>query len=169
MMIELLPHVASLYRTVQTRGGRLIAGFSMGGYGALRYALNYPEAFGAATILSPALFEITPPPGSSARSSGAFGLPFDEQLWTRLNYPASLRTYSASEYTVPTFIAAGIDDWNEPAGWHFNVEYQAVILYEYLHRGMASPAQLHLRPGGHDWQFWSSILAEGLEYMLAMS
>lgn len=85
MIRELLPHVASSYRTVQAREGRLLAGFSMGRYGALRYALNYPETFGAAMILSPAIFENTPPPGSSARSSGAFGLPFGEQLWTQLN------------------------------------------------------------------------------------
>jgi S-formylglutathione hydrolase FrmB len=49
---ELLPDVEAHFRTVASREGRLIEGFSMGGYGAARLGFKYPELFGAISILS---------------------------------------------------------------------------------------------------------------------
>jgi enterochelin esterase-like enzyme len=163
---DLIFEIDSKYRTIKAREGRAISGYSMGGYGALRYALAYPEVFGAATVLSPALYDDQPPPDSSARSTGAFGDPYDPDLWTRLNYPATLEAYSATGLQVPVFIAVGDDDWNEPAGWEFNVEYQAVRLYQRLNKEAGSPAELRVVDGGHDWELWSPMLAEGLKYMM---
>src|SRR4029079_838014 len=45
---ELIPHIDATYRTRPTREGRAIQGFSMGGQGALRLAVQYPELFGSA-------------------------------------------------------------------------------------------------------------------------
>ena len=42
---ELIPHIDATYRTVASRAGRAIEGFSMGGRGATRLALKYPEMF----------------------------------------------------------------------------------------------------------------------------
>ncbi len=42
---ELIPHIDSSYRTIATRHGRAIEGFSMGGRGATRLAIKYPEMF----------------------------------------------------------------------------------------------------------------------------
>jgi len=42
---ELIPHIASTYRTIAARHGRCIEGFSMGGRGSTRLALKYPELF----------------------------------------------------------------------------------------------------------------------------
>ena len=42
---EFLPHIDTLYRTIARRDGRAIEGFSMGGRGATRLALKYPELF----------------------------------------------------------------------------------------------------------------------------
>ncbi len=42
---ELIPHIDATYRTIAARGGRAIEGFSMGGRGATRLALKYPELF----------------------------------------------------------------------------------------------------------------------------
>jgi len=49
-----IANVESTYR-IHTRGGksaRAISGHGMGGYGALRYALDHPEMFGTASALS---------------------------------------------------------------------------------------------------------------------
>ncbi len=165
MIEDLIPEIDGKYRTIDAREGRGVAGFSMGGYGALRYALVYPEIFGAATVLSPALYDQEPPPDSSARSTGAFGEPYDESLWTERNYPATLQAYSASGLEVPVFIAVGDDDWNEPAGWEYNVEYQSVRLFERLNKEAGSPAELRVVNGEHDWELWSPLFAEGLNYM----
>ena len=42
---ELLPHIDATYRTMASRSGRAIEGFSMGGRGATRLAIKYPELF----------------------------------------------------------------------------------------------------------------------------
>ncbi|HVJ13954.1 MAG TPA: alpha/beta hydrolase-fold protein [Polyangiaceae bacterium] len=44
---DLVPHVDAAYRTLAERGGRMLMGFSMGGFGALKFAAKYPERFGA--------------------------------------------------------------------------------------------------------------------------
>jgi enterochelin esterase-like enzyme len=49
---ELLPHVDATYRTLAKREGRLVEGFSMGGYGAARLGFKYAELFGAVSILA---------------------------------------------------------------------------------------------------------------------
>lgn len=48
---ELIPNVDATYRTIASRFGRLIEGFSMGGYGAARLGFKYPEVFGSISIL----------------------------------------------------------------------------------------------------------------------
>ncbi len=42
---ELIPHIDATYRTVAARHGRAIEGFSMGGRGATRLAIKYPDMF----------------------------------------------------------------------------------------------------------------------------
>lgn len=49
---ELVPHIDASFRTIATRAGRVVEGFSMGGYGAARLGLKFPEIFGAASVLS---------------------------------------------------------------------------------------------------------------------
>ncbi len=52
---ELIPHVDATYRTVSTREGRAIQGMSMGGWGALRLAMTYPELFSSVVAFAPSL------------------------------------------------------------------------------------------------------------------
>lgn len=49
---ELLPHIDTTARTIATREGRIVEGFSMGGYGAARLGFKYPQLFGAVSILA---------------------------------------------------------------------------------------------------------------------
>lgn len=48
---ELLQHVDRSYRTIADRKGRLLEGFSMGGYGAARLGFKHRDQFGAVSIL----------------------------------------------------------------------------------------------------------------------
>lgn len=48
---ELVAHLDATYRTIATREGRLLDGFSMGGYGAARFGFKYPERFRAVSIM----------------------------------------------------------------------------------------------------------------------
>lgn len=54
---ELIPHIEKTYRVIPGREGRILQGFSMGGFGTLHLAFKYPEMFstiaaGAAAMLS---------------------------------------------------------------------------------------------------------------------
>jgi hypothetical protein len=45
---QLIPHVEKNYRVLAGPSYRLLVGFSMGGHGAIRFGLKYPEMFAAA-------------------------------------------------------------------------------------------------------------------------
>jgi putative tributyrin esterase len=49
---DLIPYVDAHYRTIPSRGGRAIAGLSMGGYGAMFLGLKHHEMFAAVASLS---------------------------------------------------------------------------------------------------------------------
>ncbi|MER5731328.1 alpha/beta hydrolase family protein [Streptomyces sp. NPDC002138] len=49
---QLLPWIDANFNTVRSASGRAVAGISMGGYGALRYAGRYPELFSAVGAFS---------------------------------------------------------------------------------------------------------------------
>lgn len=57
IMKELIPHIDATYRTIPGREGRAIQGMSMGGFGALRHALKYPEKFSSVVAYAGAYFE----------------------------------------------------------------------------------------------------------------
>jgi len=52
---ELIPDVERRFRAARTREGRGVAGLSMGGYGALKFGLKYPELFAFAASMSGAV------------------------------------------------------------------------------------------------------------------
>ena len=58
---DLIADVEQNWRALSTRTGRLVGGLSMGGYGAMRLSLKYPEMFAAAALLSPAIYNPEPP------------------------------------------------------------------------------------------------------------
>ena len=49
---EVIPDVDRHFRTMASREGRIIEGFSMGGYGAARLGLTYPHLFAGISILA---------------------------------------------------------------------------------------------------------------------
>lgn len=52
---ELIPHVDATYRTLATREGRMIEGFSMGGSGAAKWGFKHTDLFGSISIIDGAL------------------------------------------------------------------------------------------------------------------
>ncbi|MFG2212437.1 alpha/beta hydrolase [Streptomyces sp. NPDC048638] len=51
-MAQLLPWVEANFRTYAEYDGRAVAGFSMGGFGALKYAVKYPDRFASVSAHS---------------------------------------------------------------------------------------------------------------------
>jgi poly(3-hydroxybutyrate) depolymerase len=48
---ELIPHIDKTYRTIASHEGRLLDGYSMGGYGAARLGFKYPDLFSTVSIM----------------------------------------------------------------------------------------------------------------------
>ncbi len=158
---DLIPEIDDRFRTVPDRYGRFIAGFSMGGYGALRFAFVYPELFCAAGLINPAIYAPEPPETSSARKVGVFGDPYDGNIWKSFNYPAFIEEFLEKNIKVPLYIVSGDDDY-------FNIELHATLLYEEL-RKSGQPAELRIYNGGHTWEFASERIGEVLKYILFCS
>ena len=70
---DAIAHIDTTYRTIPTREGRAVGGYSMGGWGAMRYALAHPDLYRASIVLSPAVYIPLPPAESGMRALGAFG------------------------------------------------------------------------------------------------
>ncbi|MDP1588690.1 MAG: alpha/beta hydrolase-fold protein [Prosthecobacter sp.] len=66
---ELIPHMDRSYRTLAKREGRIIEGFSMGGYGAARLGFKHPQLFAAVSLLGagPLQLDFTEAPRAGPR------------------------------------------------------------------------------------------------------
>jgi S-formylglutathione hydrolase FrmB len=59
---NLIPHIDASFRTIAERNARGLEGWSMGGFGAMRLALRYPQLFAHASSLAGAVIEFDDEP-----------------------------------------------------------------------------------------------------------
>ncbi|MBX3065534.1 MAG: esterase family protein [Anaerolineae bacterium] len=164
---ELIPHVDATYRTIMDRSARAVIGYSMGGYGAIRYSLAHPDLFSAAIVLSPAVYTPLPPKDSSTREFGAFGkgaVLFDDALYQSLNYPALLESFAATRLQLAMFIAVGDDEVKNPLAedQYNDIDMEAHLLFNRVSRVRGISADLRVYDGGHDWKVWRQGFSEGM-------
>jgi S-formylglutathione hydrolase FrmB len=167
---DLIPHVDATYRTVIERAGRLVGGYSMGGYGAIRYALAHGDIFAGALVLSPAVYVPLPPSDSSTLEFGAFGKgnePFDEDIYTSLNYPVLADEVEKHGTSLAVFIAVGDDEYHnpKPEDWLHDLDVEAHLLYNRLVRIPNVAAEFRVYDGGHDWDVWERGFIEGMKWL----
>jgi enterochelin esterase-like enzyme len=166
---DLVGHVDQVFRTQATRDGRLVGGYSMGGYGALRYALAHQGLFSRALVLSPAVYTPLPPADSSTREFGAFGVgdtPFVDDVYTRLNYPALLPAVDPG-LPLSFYIAVGDDEWanTNPEDFRHDIDFESASLYNAVRRVPGVSAELRVTDGGHDWDVWTPAFVDGLQLL----
>jgi len=147
---ELIPSVEKKYRALNTRHGRIIAGLSMGGYGAVKLALKHPWQFVFAGSFSGAMYA---PAGSrpdnnniSESLRAAFG-PERSDHWTK-NDPFAYIDSAKVVSTLPyLYIATGKDDAHGRI-----IDQNRKLVERFRERGMLY--EYHETPGGHTWQYW---------------
>jgi enterochelin esterase-like enzyme len=167
---DLVGHVDRRYRTVRHRRGRIVGGYSMGGYGALRYSLAHRDLFAGALVLSPAVYTPLPPADSSTREFGAYGRgadPFVEAIYRRLNYPALLPSVDPSMLTA-MWLAVGDDEWPNPlpADYRHDLDFETAVVHNAVKRVDGITSQLRVLDGGHDWDVWLPSFEAGLPWIL---
>ena len=161
IMQELIPDVEGRYRTIKTREGRAIAGLSMGGYGALKFAVKYPDKFIFAASISGAL-------DAAARTDAN-----PKNIWSFLR-PSILQTFGATDSPVraandlhklfrelPAERIASLpflylDCGTEDGFLATNRELATILLERKI------PHEFRELPGKHDWAFWDSEVQEVL-------
>lgn len=86
---DLVAYVDAHYRTIPDRSSRGLVGHSMGGYGASRIGMKYPEVFGSLYIMSPCCMSARPAPDPHAPQEKAF-----EAAVAKLQSPAGAADFS---------------------------------------------------------------------------
>ncbi|CAN5143242.1 alpha/beta hydrolase-fold protein [soil metagenome] len=166
---DLVRHVDATFRTIEDRAARLVGGYSMGGSGALRFALAHQQTFCAALVLSPAIYVPAPPSDSSIRASGAFGMGtrlFSRARYDALNYPAALAALDV-DLATDLFISAGDNEHRHPGPEaRHDVSAEIAALHAAASRTPAVTSQLVVVPGGHDWGVWRPAARQGLIYLM---
>jgi enterochelin esterase-like enzyme len=158
---ELVPAVTERFRTVEARDGMLIAGLSAGGFGTIRFAMKYPDRIAAAAAFSPAIYSVTPPPNSSARTQPPFLGPdgqFNQNTWTTLNYPALIDHYFEQPSRVPFYLVSGDND-------RFGIAFETALLFKRLSEKQSEATELRIVDGDHTWVVWASALDGALKYL----
>jgi len=168
---DLVPFVDATYRTRASRGSRLAAGVSMGGYGAFRWALARPDLFTAAGGLSPAIAQLCVPTVAALpffiRPSleAAFGAdPVDNALRRNDLYQILLDDSTLASRAPFLVVRCGTEDkyrLSEIAG-----------LFDRFATAVGLAHEVRLEPGIHDWPYWRRVLPDfvkGLAARLAPS
>jgi S-formylglutathione hydrolase FrmB len=162
---EFMPYIEKKYPVRMERKARGIAGISMGGYGALRFAFAHPELFGSVSAESAALITATPNQLNAAIHSGTplgnllgpvFGRPIDQAHW-RANDPFVLtRKNAAGLRKIAIYFNCGR---NDDLGFQKGAEA--------LHRELQAEGVLHeydLYAGDHSLEYFLAHLGEVMEF-----
>lgn len=174
---DLVARVDSSYRTRADRGHRVIAGLSMGGYGAVALALRYPEVFSAAAshsgVLAPLYVGPTPyrpparygatvaelrayRPGTWATKPLAFGGD-TAGWWARDPGRLAERVRRARPALAPALYAdVGTADQLADGNRAFRDQLAALGI----------PLAYREWPGAHTWAYWRAHVGEGLAWLL---
>jgi len=162
---DLVPTIDMRYRTIETRGGRLVAGLSAGGYGAIRYALRYPNRIAAAAALSPAVYTESVPKLSAARAHPPFlsqNGAFDQAAWDAHNYPALLDRYFAQPFRVPLYLVSGDND-------KFGIAFETALLFKRMFERQPDQTELRVVDGDHSWKVWEATIDDALRYVFSFA
>lgn len=164
---ELMPLVHNWFPVSARREDNFIAGLSMGGRGAVKYAVNHPERFAAAAILSAAPKDfsllndtyfatstegIAPRLASMARNVGGLEAlrNSEENVWRIIDEKVGTGA-------LPRLLfACGTDDPDI---------YRDLLAFKAHASDIGLDAEYLIREGySHEWDFWDLAIKEALEF-----
>lgn len=150
---DLIPFIDENYHTLAAKEGRIIGGISMGGYGASRFAVKYPEMFCAALLMSPAVWQESQ--GNVCSGLHLFNN-FDQTTWDAEHPLAFLDSYAEADSPVKFYVVHGTEDTVVPPAdvEHFVNELGNVADVEYV----------PYEGGVHAWTTWVDTCEMALTY-----
>ena len=177
---ELVPFIRSHFGTRTDRAGTAIAGFSMGGFGAVHYAARHPDLFGFTASFSGAVdirysgvgkVVRVSPLIMSGRRGDIFGDHVaDEMVWRAAN-PVDL---AANLATVEVELRTGNGKKGGPYGDGPEGDTQEIGVSRAtanLHKRLDELGIAHVYddygPGAHTWPYWNASLGRSLPGVMA--
>ena len=159
---ELMPDVERRFRTIEARGGRAVAGLSMGGYGALKFGLKYPERFALAASMSGAVSAASFRTGADIRSDfirrslvQTFGEGDTETKRANDLFRLVRDLEPARAAALPfLYLDCGTEDPLQLLGPN------RALADLFVERGVAH--EYRQLPGRHDWAYWGQQVQEVL-------
>ena len=167
---EFIPWIDKNYHTKVDRKARYIGGLSMGGYGALRYAMRYSDLFSCCVAYSSALRlneEIL------KISQGRFDELYSHVYGEGIKGEARLSKHWNENN--PLYLAEKIkaDNLNKVDWYIFCgkddsfLTGNSVLVNIFKERGIKYKNLFN--EGDHDWGYWSTYIKNGLEFITKMS
>ncbi len=157
---ELIPDVQQRYRTIEARYGRAIAGFSMGGYGAIKFGLKSPSTFVFAGSMSGAFgvtrFTETGWGSRWANSLKLFG-PVGSETRKANDLFELIETVASSRGSPRCLISISTAAPRIRADFPYNRELPRSC------REKKIPHEYREFPGDHSWGYWDSQVQEVLK------
>ena len=153
---ELPALVSTFFRVSERRSDTFVAGLSMGGYGALKWALRQPERFAAAASLSGALNI------SGLRSQRP--RPEDPRLFDRV---FGAEPVGGQDDVMGLIERADVG--RLPALYMCCGTEDALLEDNLAFRDACARAKIPLSvdigPGGHEWSYWDARIQDVLEWL----
>ncbi|MFM1804624.1 MAG: hypothetical protein RL136_1503 [Planctomycetota bacterium] len=166
---DLVAHIDASFRTIPSREGRILDGFSMGGYGAARFGFKYPDRFGAISMLGAGPVQrdfSTAPRGYEARRREVLGRVYGGDLtYFESVGPWRLAEENAArlkELRMPIRIAVGSRDETLLANEALHAHLDALGLaheYEVLPGVAHEPMRVLMALRSRQWAWYRSVLA----------
>ena len=157
---ELMPLVYNWFPASSKRGDNFIAGLSMGGFGTVKFAVNYPEKFAAAAVLSAAPINIAGLPG--ALDSPIFHNLIDNIGGTDKFIKSADNTWAGIIETAKTkslpalYFSCGTDD--------FLYKDTYLPFKEYAKANGIKIQFEEIASYGHEWRFWDIAIQKALRF-----
>ncbi len=161
---ELVEVTRKMFPLSARREDTVIAGLSMGGYGAVRNGLFYADTFGAILALSSALITdeiaaMTPDKGGNHMAPyGYYRHTFGDpgKLPGSDKDPKHLAEERLKAGNAPRLLlACGSED----------ILYQPNLDYHRYLDGIGYPHEWWVRPGVHDFDFWNRAMPAGMDWL----
>ena len=170
---DLVTLIDKMFPTLKERSGRCVGGLSMGGYGAIKLALSYPEMFCSANSHSGALgFAHWAP---SADPGNSFAVEFTRVIGTE---PAggSNDLFALAEALDPARQAirpphgqAVREDTRPALSIDCGTSDHLLDANRAFHAHLTEIGYSHEYsefPGGHDWPYWDEHIQQALKFHL---
>ena len=156
---ELIPEIDKKFRTIADRDHRAIAGLSMGGYGALKFGMKYPDMFVLAGSFSGAigLASVTEKevPGAIGKSIDTIFGPAGTDVRKSNDPFAIIRTATPEKIKSLPFLY--LDCGTEDFLFQNNRDFVALLLEKRVRH------EYRQLPGVHDWKYWDNQVKQFLE------